>query len=112
MDIYAFISRFLGIYTVILMVFGSAGNLLSMFICMRKKLRAIPTFVFVIYMLFCDTLSLYFWNLDQFFNEFYGYEYVMELASIHACRVVTFLQLFSLTIKVCLLAHMTILIPI
>lgn len=72
--------KIFGAYCLFLVIIGTLGNLLAMYICMRKKLRCSNTFIFLFFMLGCDTISLYSWsfghfllafNLDKFFSSYW-----------------------------------------
>ncbi len=80
-------------YTFFIMVFGFFSNLLALIVCLRKKMRSIPTFVFLSFALTSNTVSLYWWNLDHYYK--YYHNTLIEDMSIHLCRAVTFFQLFS-----------------
>ena len=92
MDVDALL-KVLAIYSIFLMVFGTIGNTFSIFICLKHKLRTVPTFIFYSFLLISDTLSLFWWNMDHYLLVFENYQ--LEDLGLHACRTVTFFQLFS-----------------
>jgi hypothetical protein len=80
-------------YSIIIAVLGTAGNILCFVICMRKTLREIPTFIFMSFLVLSDTLSLYSWNLNNFFITFYG----LSIGDFNdaSCKLTSFMQFFS-----------------
>lgn len=88
------INKALGIWALILIIFGTIGNILCIFVCLRQRLRKTPTFIFFSFLAICDTISLYGWNLDHFIEAFYGK--VIEDTSIAWCKTVLFYNCFSL----------------
>ena len=53
-----------------------------------------------------DLLSLFTWNLDSYFNIFYGFDY--ETKSFLACRLMVFLQFFGSDSSALLLSFISI----
>lgn len=103
-DIFAKINQLLAIYCLLLIIFGTIGNLFSFFICMRKNLRKIPTFVFLSYMLLTETITLYLWNLNHFTSTYFGY--VIDGIDINLCKFFFFTQLTSLQVSAWLLVSL------
>ena len=66
------IEKILGIYSLVLIVFGTIGNLLCFIICIRKSLRKTPTFIIMACVSLVDIMSLYFWNLTVFTKIYLG----------------------------------------
>lgn len=83
-----------GIYCLLIVIVGTVNNLLAFYICLRKKLRKITTFVFFSFVFIADTLSLYLWCLNHFLESFYNTK--SDQINIWSCRVLTFLQYVSL----------------
>ena len=86
--------KIIAIYALILTIVGTIGNLACFSICLNKKFRSIPTFVFYMFMLIIDVVSLYIWNLDHFLAVFYGY--IIEDLSLFGCTFGTFIQLVTI----------------
>lgn len=87
------INVFLATYSVILAVFGTIGNLLTSYICTRKCLKGIPTYVFIGFMSLMDIPCLFFWNLNDFYLLVIGV--TIGDVSDAACKITTFLHYFS-----------------
>ncbi len=81
-------------YSLLLVAFGTIGNLISVFICIGKRLRKTPTFVFLAIKALVDILPLYLWNLNPILYWVYGYN--MGDISLWSCRIATFLYSFSM----------------
>lgn len=88
-----FMSAF-GLYCFLLVIFGTVLNFFTIFICLRRRLRHYTTFIFILFMCFNDTLSLYVWCLDHFLESFFWFT-IEELSPI-SCRIGFFIQFFSL----------------
>jgi hypothetical protein len=88
---------FIGIYSLCLFFIGTILNVLSIYICLSKNLRQIPTFLLLSVLLAFDTISLCFWNIDHFLHQFF--DYTIEDINVISCRVVTFLQCVSLQVS-------------
>ena len=86
-------NKILGAYALFLIIFGTIGNIFSCYICLKKNLRSVPTFIFLSFMVVTDSISLYFWNLNHFVGRFYGY--VIDGINIHLCRFFILIQLFA-----------------
>jgi hypothetical protein len=91
------IQKILAVYSLFLIVFGTLTNPFCCYICLRKNLRVVPTFIFLVFMLISDTIALYFWNLNHFVSTFYGY--VFEGYGIGVCKFFFTTQLISLQIS-------------
>ena len=80
-------------YSLFLIIFGTLANAISIVVCLRHKLRKVPTFVFYTFMLAGDTLSIFFWNLDHYYLTYFGYE--IEEINLFLCQFSTFIQIFG-----------------
>ena len=89
-----FILKAIGVYSMIILVIGTIGNVCASLVCLRKSLRETPTFVFIFFELISDTISLYFWNVDHYLLAFHFYQ--IEDINIHLCRFASFFQVTSL----------------
>ncbi len=88
------IAKVIGVYSMIILVVGTVGNICAAFVCFKKSLREIPTFVFTGFQLISDTISLYFWNIDHYLLAFHSYQ--IEDVNIQLCKFATFFQTTSL----------------
>lgn len=84
----------IGLYCFLLIILGTIGNLLTIYICLRRRLRSYTTFIFISFMCFCDSISLYVWCLDHFLEPYFGL--TIEQISPISCRIGYFVQFFSL----------------
>jgi hypothetical protein len=91
---YNAINLMLATYSIQTAFFGSIGNILTFSICMRKNLRKTPTFIFIAFMALIDILSLSFWNLNPLLLVLFGK--IMGDFNEESCKILSFLQLFSL----------------
>ena len=101
MDITEIALRIIADYSLFLIVVGPIGNAISFFVCLRPQLRKVPTFVFYAFLLVCDTVSLFWWNLDHV-TIIYG-EFYLEDFGMDTCSVVTFFQCFTFQLSAWLL---------
>jgi hypothetical protein len=86
--------KLFGVYFLCLTIIGSLGNAIGIYVCLKQKLRETTTFIFLCFIFIADTLTLYIWCLNHFFEAYYGF-YIEEF-SIWTCRFGFFLQQFSL----------------
>jgi hypothetical protein len=95
-----FIIQCLSIYALILILVGTVGNLLTIITLLRRNLRRLVTIRYLIVVSICDTLSLYGWNLNNFykFNISLQNDNLEELSLIH-CRAVSFMTFASLQLS-------------
>ena len=78
---------------VFFMVFGIIGNSITLIVLRRDgKLKEIIGLIYLSFISFTDTLSLFGWNLSLFHDNIYG-GYIF---SKPICNFVTFMQFFSL----------------
>ena len=82
----------LAVYSLWLNVFGTAGNLIALYICI--KLSSHTTFVFLAFNCASDIITLYFWNINNFTAIILNYKLVSQ--TILGCRIGYFFQFFSL----------------
>ena len=62
--------RIISIFSIIFCSFGILSNLYSIFICLRKELRKVPTFVFFTFLSSINILKLISIGLSAFLLEF------------------------------------------
>ncbi len=84
----------LGIWSIIIVVIGTIGNAICFAICFRKKLREIPTFIFLAFMVFSDIISLYGWIVNHFLRSQFGFV-LLDLCEF-MCKGVPVWQFISL----------------
>lgn len=88
------LAKIIGIYSILILVIGTIGNLCAALVCTRKSLRKTPTFVFIGLALISDTICLYFWNVDHYLL---GYNLTqIEDINLFFCKFATFFQTTSL----------------
>ena len=92
------------VFGIIIMVLGTIGNTVAIFICLRKNLRTIPTFVFYTFMLTADITCLYFWNINHLLDTFYGF--ILQDLGLWYCKVGIVLQIFSFEASAWLLVRL------
>lgn len=84
-------------------VFNTISFLLFLF---NKELNKINSMRFLAFMSMSDTFTLFTYNLDHYYNYFYGHYY--ESTSLALCRLMPFLQYVSLNSSTWLLTLLTI----
>ncbi len=94
MDVFGVVAILLAIYSVLLSVFGTIGNLLTFLVTIRARLRILPTYIFISFMMLVDTLSLHFWNYTQLLVMLFNRP--MSEINLATCKITSFLQFFSL----------------
>jgi hypothetical protein len=105
MDIYDILNFMNAIYSGVIIFTGTLSNIACIIVCLRPKLRKIPTFVFYSFLLFSDILTLYVWNLDHILIVFAQTQ--LEFMGIKICKLVTFIQLFGMQNSAWILVLMT-----
>ena len=91
---YSTINYILSYYSLLVASFGTLGNLITIFICTRKALRETTTFIFIAFMSFVETISLYEWNLNAYFLTYFKFN--ITDFNLATCRALSVLQMFSL----------------
>lgn len=83
-----------------LIIVGTVGNLLTIIVLLRRNLRRLVTIRYLIIVSICDTISLYGWNLNNFykFNINSKKDNLEELSIIH-CRIISFMTFVSLQLS-------------
>ena len=80
----------LGIYSLLLCIVGTVGNIFNLFIILKTDLKKTKTFVFLAFLSVTDTLSMYWWDLDHFLTPFFQIDRQNE--SNLWCKINTFIQ--------------------
>ena len=94
----------MGMYDVFLALFGTLGNILVFIIAFR--LRKTTTFVFLIYLAVADSITLYWWNLDDFRFIYFGSS--AQEGSVYGCKILNYFQLTSMESSAWLLISLSI----
>ncbi len=102
-DIYVDI---LSIYSILLIFFGTFGNLFASYICSRPSLQKVSTFRILTVLFIYEIFSLYTWNLDIFLKLFWPNSKgvnitidninIIESINLVTCKIFTFMQYYSL----------------
>lgn len=92
--------RSLSIYALILVIVGTLGNLLTIIISCRKNLRRYVTMRYLIAVSICDIISLYGWNLNNFykFTISSNNNNLEEISLIH-CRILSYMTFVGLQLS-------------
>lgn len=95
-----FLIRFLSIYALLLVIIGTLGNLLTIIILCRRNLRRYVTMQYLIAVSVCDTISLYGWNLNNFykFTISSNFHNIEELSLTH-CRLLSYMTFVGLQLS-------------
>ncbi len=80
-------------YSLFLTVYGTVGNIVTIMVTSRRRLRRTPTFVFLSFKIVFDTITLYFWNLNSAIFVYYGFQ--LGDFNIWACRTTAFFGALS-----------------
>jgi hypothetical protein len=98
-------SKMFAMYALLLVVFGTIGNIFACFVCLSRSLRTRTTFKFLAIMSISDTVALFQWNLKHFvFFFFDGYDWDKNF--LVACRLDQFLQMTSLQFSAWILVRL------
>ncbi|CAF3798630.1 unnamed protein product, partial [Rotaria magnacalcarata] len=97
---YIFVIRYLSLYALLLIIIGTVGNLLTIVVLLRKNLRRLVTIRYLIIVSICDTISLYGWNLNNFYKfHISRISGNLEEISILHCRIISFMTFVSLQLS-------------
>jgi hypothetical protein len=96
----------LSYYSILLIIFGTLGNLFASYICYRPSLQKVSTFRILTVLFIYEIFSLYTWNLDIFLKLFrpnskgVGVSIddinIIESLNLVTCKIFTFMQYYSL----------------
>ncbi len=97
---YHLIIRCLSIYALVLVIVGTLGNLLTIIILCRRNLRRYVTMRYLIAVSVCDIISLYGWNLNNFYKFTISatYDNLEELSLAH-CRIMSYMTFVGLQLS-------------
>jgi len=92
--------RCLSLYALVLVIVGTLGNVLTIIILCRRNLRRYVTMRYLIAVSICDIISLYGWNLNNFYKFTISRrnENLEELSLIH-CRIISYLSFVGLQLS-------------
>ena len=97
---YLLVIRCLSIYALVLIIVGTLGNLLTIIVLLRKNLRRLATIRYLIVVSICDTISLYGWNLNNFYKfTISSNNDDLEELSLTNCRFISFMTFVSLQLS-------------
>jgi len=90
----------LSIYALVLIIIGTVGNILTIIVLLRRHLRRFVTVNYLIIVSICDLISLYGWNLNNFykFNISTKNSNIEDLSLIH-CRLISFMTFVTLQLS-------------
>ena len=91
-NVYVTLQQVFGIFSIILLVVGTIGNLFSCYVCQRIKNNS--TFTFISFLTIADLLTLYYWNLNNFLSKFTTID--LLTTSLWVCKIGNFIQFSSL----------------
>ncbi|CAF1185448.1 unnamed protein product [Rotaria sp. Silwood1] len=97
---YKYIVRCLSIYALILVIVGTLGNLFTIVILCRRNLRRYVTMRYLIAVSICDIVSLYGWNLNNFykFTISSNFTNIEDLSIVH-CRIISYMTFVGLQLS-------------
>jgi hypothetical protein len=99
-DTYRLITRCLSIYALILVIVGTLGNLLTIIILCRRNLRRYVTMRYLIAVSICDIISLYGWNLNNFYKFTISSDNNnLEELSLAHCRIMSYMTFVGLQLS-------------
>lgn len=98
--IYRLVIRCLSIYALALVIIGTLGNILTILVLCRRNLRRYVTMRYLIAVSVCDIISLYGWNLNNFykFTISMGNGNLEEISLAH-CRIISYLAFVGLQLS-------------
>ncbi|CAF1019757.1 unnamed protein product [Adineta ricciae] len=95
-----FVIHCLSIYALVLIIVGTTGNLLTIIVSLRRHLRRFVTVRYLIFVSICDIISLYGWNLNNFykFHVSPNQSNIEDISLVH-CRVISFMTFVALQLS-------------
>jgi hypothetical protein len=82
------------VFSMILVIIGTAFNLISFAVCSQKRLNRNNTFKLIMFSCISDIISLYAWLLQQFVFSFFNFD--IQRWNLFFCRFSEFYQYSSL----------------
>ena len=102
-ETYSTFYRIIGIYEILLIIFGTIGSILTFFVAIR--MRQTTTFVFILFLSITDALSLYWWNLDDFIAIYF--DRWLQQTTLFGCKAINYFQFVSMQSSAWLLVSAT-----
>ena len=97
---YRVIIRGLSIYALFLVIIGTLGNLSTIIVLCRRNLIRYVTMRYLIAVSVCDLVSLYGWNLNNFYKfTISGNDSNLEQISLAHCRIVSYVTFVGLQLS-------------
>ncbi|CAF0914340.1 unnamed protein product [Adineta ricciae] len=97
---YRIVIRCLSFYALILVIIGTLGNFLTIIVLCRRNLRRFVTMRYLIAVSVCDIISLYGWNLNNFYKFTISSNGTnLEEKSLVHCRVMSYLTFVGLQLS-------------
>lgn len=93
-SVFTTLNQVLGIYALLVCLIGTFLNIFIFFVCMRIKNNT--TFVFLRFFALVNICTLYWWNLNHFFNAFSSIN--LPTLSKWGCKIGNYIQFSSLQI--------------
>ena len=98
--IYRLVIRCLSIYALALVIIGTLGNILTILVLCRRNLRRYVTMRYLIAVSVCDIISLYGWNLNNFYKFTISMDNTnLEEISLAHCRIISYLTFVGLQLS-------------
>ena len=88
-EVITVLKKIFSLYCLLLAIYGTIGNIISILICMRKRLRNITPFKLFAFIAASDAVGLYQWNLHQFFVN---YAQDFDFVYLWYCRYNNYMQ--------------------
>ncbi|CAF3000992.1 unnamed protein product [Rotaria sp. Silwood2] len=99
-DLHRLIIRCFSLYALVLVIIGTLGNALTIIILCRRNLRRYVTMRYLIAVSVCDIISLYGWNLNNFYKFTISTTNTnLEAISLVHCRVISYLTFVGLQLS-------------
>ena len=94
-NLFKILQKILGMYALLLIIVGTISSCMSFYICF--KLSKISTFVFLAFLSVSDIVSLYYWNLTNFVDNWFDIDFLNS--SYWLCKIGNYYQFTSLQIS-------------
>lgn len=89
--VYNLVLKIIGVLDAILIIIGTLGNILIVFISYLNRENS--TFVFLAALAINSTVSLYWWNLNHFVQPFWDVD--LQNFNFYFCKIMNFFQFIS-----------------
>jgi hypothetical protein len=78
----------LRIYPILFLIVGTVGNLLSVYVVLRSKLRRYSTFIYLAFLSVVDLIVLYTFSINFIFHAWFNID--LQQVSLIACKIYSF----------------------